>query len=202
MHRYMYNVPVTGAVKDEWVLVIVLGFFFSYRVFLHKIMYCGSNEFIVRCFLWVPATDFIVTAASRLGVLSFLYPGGVLLFHIGLPCVRLSVVRLSIHFSFPDDNLSKHQWILTKLGMCFDIVEICLGLLMGKFHQCLTELSARDTMMAGYSLTFLFSIQFMSIFAPEESTCMKYQTLFFWETTFQKCPLLILPSMLSITVYL
>ena len=27
-------------------------------------------------------------------------------------------------FSFPDDNLSKHQWILTKLGMCIDIVEI------------------------------------------------------------------------------
>ena len=31
------------------------------------------------------------------------------------------------------------------------------GLLMGKFHQCLTELSACDTIMAGYySLTFLF----------------------------------------------
>ena len=28
---------------------------------------------------------------------------------------------------------------------------------MGKFHQCLTELSAYDTIMAGYySLTFLF----------------------------------------------
>ena len=27
-------------------------------------------------------------------------------------------------FSFPDDNLSKHQWIFTKLGMCIDIVEI------------------------------------------------------------------------------
>ena len=32
-----------------------------------------------------------------------------------------------------------------------------LGLLMGKFHQYLTELSARDTIMAGYfSLMFLF----------------------------------------------
>ena len=31
-----------------------------------------------------------------------------------------------------------------------------LGLLKGKFCQCLTELSARDTMIAGYySLTFL-----------------------------------------------
>ena len=27
-------------------------------------------------------------------------------------------------FSFPDDNLSKYQWIFTKLGMCIDIVEI------------------------------------------------------------------------------
>ena len=28
---------------------------------------------------------------------------------------------------------------------------------MGKFHQCLTDLSARDTIMAGYySLKFLF----------------------------------------------
>ena len=27
-------------------------------------------------------------------------------------------------FSFPDYILSKHQWILTKLDMCFDIVEI------------------------------------------------------------------------------
>ena len=41
--------------------------------------------------------------------------------------VRESVcpsVHPSICFSFPDDNLSKHQWIVTKLGMCIDIVEI------------------------------------------------------------------------------
>ena len=29
-------------------------------------------------------------------------------------------------------------------SMCIDIVESVLGLLMGKFHQFLTELSARD----------------------------------------------------------
>ena len=46
-------------------------------------------------------------------------------------------------FSFPDDNLSKYQWIFAKLGMFIDIVEI-LGLLMGKFRQFSTELSARD----------------------------------------------------------
>ena len=31
-------------------------------------------------------------------------------------------------FSFLDDNLSKHQWIFTKLGMYIDIVDICFGI--------------------------------------------------------------------------
>ena len=44
-------------------------------------------------------------------------------------------------FLFPDDNLSKHQWIFTKLGMCIDIMEIWFGMANG---QILTELSARD----------------------------------------------------------
>ena len=47
-------------------------------------------------------------------------------------------------FSFTDDNLRKLQWIFTKLGMCIDIVEIGLRLLMGKFRQILTELSAQN----------------------------------------------------------
>ena len=46
--------------------------------------------------------------------------------------VRPSVVRPSVCFSFPDDNLSKHQWIFTKLGMCIDIVEIWLGIANGQ----------------------------------------------------------------------
>ena len=35
-------------------------------------------------------------------------------------------------FSFLDDNLSKHQWIFTKLGMCIDIVEIWFGIANGQ----------------------------------------------------------------------
>ena len=35
-------------------------------------------------------------------------------------------------FSFPDDNLIKHQWIFTKLGMCIDIVEIWFGIANGQ----------------------------------------------------------------------
>ena len=30
-------------------------------------------------------------------------------------------------FSIPDNNLSKYQWIFTKLGMFIDIVEIWFG---------------------------------------------------------------------------
>ena len=56
--------------------------------------------------------------------------------------IRLSV-RPSFRFSFPDDILSKPQWIFTKLSMCIDIMEF--GIAKGKFRQIFTELSARDT---------------------------------------------------------
>ena len=45
--------------------------------------------------------------------------------------------------------------------MCIDIMEIWFGIANGKFHQIFKELSARDTIMAGYySLTFLFCFCF------------------------------------------
>ena len=69
--------------------------------------------------------------------------GGVLWFHIGRPSV---MVRLSVHISFPDDNLSKHQWIFTKFGICIDIVEIWFGIAInGQISSNLTELFAQDT---------------------------------------------------------
>ena len=49
--------------------------------------------------------------------------------------VRPSYVPLSIRFSFPDDNLSKHQWIFTKLGMCIDIVEIWFEIANGQISS-------------------------------------------------------------------
>ena len=58
--------------------------------------------------------------------------GGVLWFHVGRPCVRPSSIHPSIRFSFPDDTLSKHQWIFTKLGMCIDIVEILFEIANGQ----------------------------------------------------------------------
>ena len=50
-----------------------------------------------------------------------------------------SVSHTSVRLSFSNDNLSKHQWIFTKLGMCIDIVEIWFRIADG---QILTELSA------------------------------------------------------------
>ena len=57
--------------------------------------------------------------------------------------VRPSISRLSVRISFPDDNLSKHQWIFLVCTLI--LWRSGLGLLMGKFRQILTELSARDT---------------------------------------------------------
>ena len=34
-------------------------------------------------------------------------------------------------FSSQDDNLSKHQWIFTKLDVCIDIVEVWFGIANG-----------------------------------------------------------------------
>ena len=52
---------------------------------------------------------------------------------------RRRSVRLSVRFSFPDDNLSKHQWIFTKLGMCIDIVEIWFGIANGQILSTFYE---------------------------------------------------------------
>ena len=48
---------------------------------------------------------------------------------------RWSSMSLSIRFSFPDDNLSKHQWIFTKLGMCIYVVEIWFGFANGQISS-------------------------------------------------------------------
>ena len=46
--------------------------------------------------------------------------------------VRLPYIRPSVCFSFLDDNLSKHQWVFTKLGMCIDIVKMWFGIANGQ----------------------------------------------------------------------
>ena len=63
------------------------------------------------------------------------------------PTARPSVVRPPVRISFSDDNLSKYQWIFTKLSMAIDIVEIWIGIGNGQISSVLfmTELSAHDT---------------------------------------------------------
>ena len=51
------------------------------------------------------------------------------------PSIRPSVIHLAVRFLFPDDNLSKRQWIFTKLGMCIDIVEIWFGIANGQISS-------------------------------------------------------------------
>ena len=64
------------------------------------------------------------------------------------PSICLTSVRPSICVdgqSFPDDNLSKCQWIFTKHGVCPLILwRAGLGLLMGKFRQFLTVICLRQ----------------------------------------------------------
>ena len=49
--------------------------------------------------------------------------------------IRLSALPSSVWPSivlFPENNLSKYQWIFTKLGMCIDIVEVWFGIANGQ----------------------------------------------------------------------
>ena len=54
--------------------------------------------------------------------------------------VHPSVSRTSVRISFPNDNLSKHQWIVTKLGLCIDIVEIRCGSDNGRISSNFDEI--------------------------------------------------------------
>ena len=64
-----------------------------------------------------------------------------------------SVMRPAVHILFPDDNLSNHQWIFTKLGMCIDIVEIWFGIANGRI------LSNLDGVICPrYAHTFVFEL--------------------------------------------
>ena len=62
-------------------------------------------------------------------------------------------------FVLPENNLSKCQGILTKLGTCIDMKEIWFGIAYGQMSSMFDRVSAHNTIMAGYySLTFLLSL--------------------------------------------
>ena len=92
------------------------------------------------------------------------------------------VIHVSVHlsvFSFSDDNLSECQWIFTKLSMCIDIVEICLGLLMGKFRQLS---SVRD--MSDFSFLDDNVSKYQWIF-PKLGVCIDIIEIWFWIDNWQ-----------------
>ena len=79
--------------------------------------------------------------------------GGVLWFHVGRPCVRPSgrpsyvhpSVHLSVRFRFRVITSVNINGFSPNLICALILWRSGLGLLMGKFRQIFTELSARDT---------------------------------------------------------
>ena len=111
---------------NKWVKKLC--FHFVLAVLKEIDSYCIVRKCSIQCVIFIPRHTIVAgyygfTLDVRVSV---------------LPSVRQSYVRpSSVRFSFPDDNLSKHQCIFTKLGMCIDIVEIWFRLLMGKFRHFL-----------------------------------------------------------------
>ena len=70
--------------------------------------------------------------------------------YFGFTLVVRVFVRLSVRL-FPDDNLSKHQWIFTKLGMCNDIVQIWFGIANGQMSSFVYGVICRDTPIVSFS---------------------------------------------------
>ena len=60
------------------------------------------------------------------------YYGFTLDVHVSMSVSCPSVCRTYVRFLFPDDNLSKYQWICMKVDMCIDIVEIWFGIANGQ----------------------------------------------------------------------
>ena len=79
--------------------------------------------------------------------------GRALWFHVGCPRVRPPVnpfvCRESVRIFVPDDNLSKCQWISTKLGICI-YIDLVLDCFFGRFRQFMAELSARDMSVVSF----------------------------------------------------
>ena len=85
-------------------------------------------------------------------------------------------VRLSIHISFLDDSLCKHQWIFTELFMCIDIVEISFGIANGQLSSVLEELSARDRPIFSFTDDYLSKCQWI---VTKLSICINIKEIWF-----------------------
>ena len=88
-----------------------------------------TSDFHFRTITWVNINGFspnlvcaLIWLRSGLGVLM----GKVCIFLTELPANDTTI------FLFPNENLSKCQWIFTKLSMCIDIMEIWFGITNGQ----------------------------------------------------------------------
>ena len=78
----------------------------------------------------------------------FFIPSHTYGYHFGCRCVCLSV-RPSV-FWFQDNNLSKCQWIFTRLDVSIDIVEIWFGIAYGQISSIFNKLSACDMSVSSF----------------------------------------------------
>ena len=77
----------------------------------------------------------ITTTADEILIYLFIPPHTIDAGYYGFTLVVRKSIRPSVRFSFPDDNLSKHQWIFTRLVMYIDIVEIWFGIAIGQISS-------------------------------------------------------------------
>ena len=103
--------------------------------------------------------------------------GGVLLYHVGCPCICVCPSDVHPYFRF-QIIMSKHPLIFTKFGMCIDILRSGLGLHMGKFPQFLTVICWRH--VNGAVLSFQVFIE------PTFCCCCLFLVFLFFLQLFHK----------------
>ena len=78
---------------------------------------------------------------------------------IGLLFKELSAHDMSI-ILLPDDNLSKYQWIFTKLAMCINIAQICFGKANGQIKSIVVRVISQGQDSGGVLLFHVFVCHF------------------------------------------
>ena len=97
--------------------------------------------------------------------------GAALWYHVGCPCVHLSIRLLYVSpsylplsvFWFPDDNLSKCQWIFTKLDAGIDFVEIWFGIVNGQISSIFNNYLPTTDLYFHFRMITLLKFQWIFI---------------------------------------
>ena len=72
--------------------------------------------------------------------------------------IHPAILHPSVSIFVSDDNLSKYQWIFTRLGMCIDIVELCFRFANGQISSIFD--SYLTTSRGYYRFTLFFFCPF------------------------------------------